>query len=183
MGRDARWPARFEGHDYPQAIPEPDDIHPGGPAPWSSLPASARSGLDIGLVEARLLDGRRHVSTSPIPVDSGATVTGGDAVRRPIASQSAVLVALFAFAVEVVTQLPLPTGGQLGVLAKKVLGSSTIDVLPERMMAGVKPDDSWLSAQDLLDKKKAFERARQSAIEQNHEGPLEEVNQLLSELA
>lgn len=74
-----------------------------------------------------------------------------------------VLVALFAFAVEVVTRLPLPANGQLGVLAKKVLGSSTVDLLPERMMAGVQPDDSWLSAQELLDKKKSLERARERA--------------------
>ncbi|MBP3958846.1 ABC transporter permease [Gemmata sp. G18] len=85
--------------------------------------------------------------------------------RRAFAAGAgvAVLIALFAFAVEVVTQLPLPAGGQLGVLAKKVLGTSTIDLLPERAMAGVQPDDSWLSAQELLDKKAALERARDRA--------------------
>ncbi len=95
MARDARWPARFEGHVYPQAIPEPDDIQPGAPAPWSTLPSIARRGLDLGLVEARLLDGHRHVATSPIPDDFSAMVAVGDAARRPITRRSAVLVALF----------------------------------------------------------------------------------------
>ncbi len=85
--------------------------------------------------------------------------------RRVLAACAgvAVLIALFAFAVEVVTRLPLPAGGQLGVLAKKILGSSTVDLLPERAMAGVKPDASWFSAQDLLDRKKSLERARDRA--------------------
>lgn len=41
-----------------------------------------------------------------------------------------VLAALFAFAVEFVTLLPLPAKGQLGVLAQKVFGMSVADVVP-----------------------------------------------------
>lgn len=87
------------------------------------------------------------------------------AARRAFAACAgvAVLVALLAFAIEIVTLLPFPPGGQLGVLAKKVLGSNTVDILPERMMAGVKPDDPWLSAQELLDKRKTLETARERA--------------------
>jgi tetratricopeptide (TPR) repeat protein len=55
-----------------------------------------------------------------------------------------------------------------------------------------KPD--WMAAEILMGKcelalgnqaaaKSAFERARQLAIEQNHEGPREEMEQLLTELA
>jgi tetratricopeptide (TPR) repeat protein len=54
-----------------------------------------------------------------------------------------------------------------------------------------KPD--WMVVQILLGKcdlaqgdrvagRAAFERARQLAVEQNHEGPLAEINQLLAEL-
>ena len=74
-----------------------------------------------------------------------------------------VLVALFAFAVEAVTQLPLPAGGQLSVLAKKVLGTTAIDMLPEQMMSGTRPDDPWESSVELLDKRKSLEDARDRA--------------------
>jgi ABC-type lipoprotein release transport system permease subunit len=71
-----------------------------------------------------------------------------------------VLVALLAFAIEFVSLLPLPPGGQLGVLAKKVLGTTAVDVIPERFMAGEEGmSESWLSSQELLDKKKTFEDA------------------------
>jgi ABC-type antimicrobial peptide transport system permease subunit len=71
-----------------------------------------------------------------------------------------VLIALIAFAIEFVGLLPLPEGGQLGVLAKKVLGSPVIDLLPERMLAGEEGQkESWLSSQELLDKRKVTEDA------------------------
>ena len=54
-----------------------------------------------------------------------------------------------------------------------------------------KPD--WMAVQILIgkchlalgrrgDAQKAFERARQLAVDQRHEGPLEEMNQILAEL-
>jgi putative ABC transport system permease protein len=42
-----------------------------------------------------------------------------------------VLIALFAFSIEVISHLPLPEGGQLGTLAKKVLGFAFTDFMPE----------------------------------------------------
>jgi ABC-type lipoprotein release transport system permease subunit len=49
--------------------------------------------------------------------------------RRALAGLAGmvVLVALFAFAIEVASRLPLPTGGQMGTLAKKVFGYSFAD--------------------------------------------------------
>ena len=43
---------------------------------------------------------------------------------------AAVLVALLAFAIEVVSHLPLPDDGQMGTLAKKVLGFAVSDFVP-----------------------------------------------------
>ncbi|MGL4419290.1 MAG: ABC transporter permease [Gemmataceae bacterium] len=48
-----------------------------------------------------------------------------------------VLVSLVAFATEAVTWLPLPTKGQLGPLAEKVLGYSVIDFMPEQVRTAV----------------------------------------------
>src|SRR5262245_46983150 len=42
----------------------------------------------------------------------------------------AVLVALLAFSIEVVSHFPVPAGGQLGTVAKKVLGYSVADFIP-----------------------------------------------------
>jgi putative ABC transport system permease protein len=42
-----------------------------------------------------------------------------------------VLIALFAFSIEVTSRLPLPTGGQLSTLAKKVLGFAATDFMPD----------------------------------------------------
>ncbi len=78
-----------------------------------------------------------------------------------------VLVALLAFAIEIVSRLPLPAGGQMGTLAKKVLSYSVADfplmsdfVFPE----DAKPDDLapgtvWLNATELLDKQKSLRQA------------------------
>ncbi len=94
MAPDATRPARFEGHVYPQTLPEPDDIQPGDSAPWSELPLSRRSNLTLELVESRLREGLRHVENSTSPVDLG-DVTLSDAEGEPISRRSAVLVALF----------------------------------------------------------------------------------------
>ena len=95
MARHAGWPTRFEGHDYPQTLPDPDDIQPGGPAPWSTLPVTARRGLSLELVEARLHDARHHLSNSEPPGDAGERDVVADGALQPISHRSAVLVALF----------------------------------------------------------------------------------------
>jgi 8-oxo-dGTP pyrophosphatase MutT (NUDIX family) len=94
MAPDGTRPARFEGHEYPQTLPEPDDIQAGALAPWSTLSVSERSGLTLELVESRLKAALRHFDNSMIPGDPSAmTVTDIDG--QPITRRSAVLVALF----------------------------------------------------------------------------------------
>lgn len=71
-----------------------------------------------------------------------------------------VLVALFAFAVEVVTRLPLPENGQFAALGKKVLGTSVLDtVMPESFLEkapkDLPPGKQWLTARELLDRRQA----------------------------
>jgi 8-oxo-dGTP pyrophosphatase MutT (NUDIX family) len=94
MAPDGTRPARFEGHDFPQTLPEPDDIQAGAHAPWSALPLSERSGLTLELVETRLRAALRHVDNSVIPGDPRATAVA-DIEGGPITRRSAVLVALF----------------------------------------------------------------------------------------
>jgi 8-oxo-dGTP pyrophosphatase MutT (NUDIX family) len=95
MARNPRWPARFEGHVYPQTLPDPVEILPGDPSPWSILPLSERSGLSLDLVLERLKIAARHLSTSPMPSDADEIEAVGDARRQPVTDSSAVLVALF----------------------------------------------------------------------------------------
>jgi 8-oxo-dGTP pyrophosphatase MutT (NUDIX family) len=94
MAPDGSRPARFEGHDYPQALPEPDDIQAGALAPWSNVAQADRSGLTLALVEARLRAATRHLDTAAIPGDSSALAVA-DIEGQPITRRSAVLVALF----------------------------------------------------------------------------------------
>jgi 8-oxo-dGTP pyrophosphatase MutT (NUDIX family) len=104
MAPDDARPARFEGHEYPQILPEPDDIQTGAKAPWSGLSLTERTGLTLGLVESRLKDALRHFDNSAIPGDpSLMDIAGG--TGQPIVRRSAVLVALFDEAGE--TQLVL----------------------------------------------------------------------------
>lgn len=75
-----------------------------------------------------------------------------------------VLVALLAFAVEVVSRLPLPQNGQLGILAKKMLGSSALDMALPEMFVEKAPKDvpagkQWLTARELLEKRTEYEEA------------------------
>lgn len=78
-----------------------------------------------------------------------------------------VLVALMAFAIEVVSRLPLSAGGPMGTLAKKVFGYSVADfpvvssVLfrEDQQPADLPPGTIWLNATDLLDKQKALRQA------------------------
>lgn len=94
MAPDGTRPARFEGHEYPQTLPEPDDIQAGALAPWSTLPLSERSGLTLNLVESRLKDALRHLDNSVIPGDVSFPKVA-DIEGQPITRRSAVLVALF----------------------------------------------------------------------------------------
>jgi len=97
MAPDRTRPARFEGHEYPQTLPEPDDIQAGALAPWSTLTTSERTGLSLQLVESRLKDALRHLDNSVIPGDPGdpGALAVADIEGQPIARRSAVLVALF----------------------------------------------------------------------------------------
>lgn len=91
------------------------------------------------------------------------------AARRVFAALAGavVLVALMAFAVEVVSRLPLTPGGPMGTLAKKVLGYSVADfpvlsgfLFPEdRQSPDLPPGEIWLTATELLDKQKALAQA------------------------
>jgi 8-oxo-dGTP pyrophosphatase MutT (NUDIX family) len=94
MAPDGTRPARFVGHDFPQTLPEPDDIQAGSLAPWSALPPSERSGITLELIEARLTAAQRHVDNSVIPGDP-SSMTVADIEGRAITRRSAVLVALF----------------------------------------------------------------------------------------
>jgi 8-oxo-dGTP pyrophosphatase MutT (NUDIX family) len=94
MAPDDTRSARFEGHEYPQILPEPDDIQSGSAAPWSMLSLEERSNLTLERVESRLREALRHVDTSAIPGDpSSVAVT--DIEGQPITRRSAVLIALF----------------------------------------------------------------------------------------
>ena len=94
MAPDGTRPARFAGHDFPQTLPEPDDIQAGALAPWSALPVSERTGLTLELVERRLIVALRHFDNSVIPGDPSSMAVA-DIEGRPISRRSAVLVALF----------------------------------------------------------------------------------------
>jgi 8-oxo-dGTP pyrophosphatase MutT (NUDIX family) len=94
MAPDGTRPARFEGHVYPQILPEPDDIQSGARAPWSALPLADRSGLTLEVVETRLRDALRHFDNSVIPGDPSSMAVA-DIEGQPISRRSAVLVALF----------------------------------------------------------------------------------------
>jgi 8-oxo-dGTP pyrophosphatase MutT (NUDIX family) len=94
MAPDGTRPARFEGHEFPQLLPEPDDIRAGALAPWSALSLGERTGLALDTVETRLKDALRHFDNSVIPGDPSA-MTVADIEGQPISRRSAVLVALF----------------------------------------------------------------------------------------
>ena len=89
------------------------------------------------------------------------------AVRRVLAALAGVvvLVALLAFAIEVVARMPLPQGGQMGTLAKKVFGYSVADFVPDdQEPAELPPGQVWLTTPNLLQKVRAL---RQSANRPN----------------
>jgi len=94
MAPDRSRPARFEGHVYPQSLPEPDDIQAGALAPWSTLGPTERTGLTLELVESRLKAASRHLDNSVMPGDLSSMAVA-DIEGQPISRRSAVLVALF----------------------------------------------------------------------------------------
>jgi hypothetical protein len=82
--------------------------------------------------------------------------------RRVLAAAAGVvvLVILLAFSVEVVARLPLPSGGQLGTLARKVLGSSAVEFVPfafpeDPSPAGEEPLKGLLAERDRVRKELA----------------------------
>lgn len=83
---------RFPGHEYPQVIPDPDEVRPGDPAPWAHLDAESRRSVSVATVVARLVDRGRSLE-SGLPALSDELVVlarDPDLTIRP----SAVLVAL-----------------------------------------------------------------------------------------
>jgi len=87
--------ARFAGREFPQVIPEPDDVLPGAPAPWSILDERSRRGFTLAHVVERLRSGERHLDGWPVPGDPQEMEAVMDATRRPIINRAAVLLALF----------------------------------------------------------------------------------------
>jgi len=86
---------RFEGHVYPQVIPEPDEVVSGEPAPWSKLSERDRRGLTLELVRERLGAAGRLFTSSPLPLEPVDVEVVNDDVARPFVGRAAVLAALF----------------------------------------------------------------------------------------
>lgn len=86
----------FDDHDYPQIIPTPAHVLPGGPAPWHHLDLSQRQHVSLERIESALRASVRHFEASSPPEQPAelATLTASE-VPRPITRRSAVLVALF----------------------------------------------------------------------------------------
>ena len=77
-----------------------------------------------------------------------------------VASGLIVLIALFAFSIEVVSRLPLPEGGQLATLAKKILGLSITDLMPDdQQPADFPKNKQWLTPSELMEKHKGLQEA------------------------
>ncbi len=87
--------ARFDGHIYPQSVPEPDEIAEGGPAPWAHLALARRRSLSLETVLDRLERSNRNLSTSEVPGDPAEMTAIADLRGEPIMRRSAVLAALF----------------------------------------------------------------------------------------
>jgi hypothetical protein len=81
---NANRPARFEGREFPQVIPEPDDVLAGAPAPWSFLDEKFRQGFTLAHVVERLRAGERHLDGWPVPGDPQEMEAVMDATSRPI---------------------------------------------------------------------------------------------------
>jgi 8-oxo-dGTP pyrophosphatase MutT (NUDIX family) len=88
-----RRPPRFEGHRYPQIIPDPGEIEAGSLAPWSNTPR--RTNLSLDLVVSRLRDAHRLLGTHLPPDQPEELGHVADGEPTPIMHRSAVLVALY----------------------------------------------------------------------------------------
>jgi 8-oxo-dGTP pyrophosphatase MutT (NUDIX family) len=88
-----RRPPRFEGHRYPQIIPDPGEVEAGAGAPWSA--ALHRTNLSLDFVRSQLRDAGRLLGTHLAPDQPEELGLVADGVPTPIAHRSAVLVALF----------------------------------------------------------------------------------------
>ena len=80
---------RFPGHQFPQVVPEPDEVRPGGPVPWGSSGAVGR--VSLATVRERLREAGRTLSVAAPPLVPGELEGAGRAIPR----RSAVLVALY----------------------------------------------------------------------------------------
>ncbi len=88
-----RRPPRFDGHRYPQIIPDPGEIETGSLAPWSD--SSRRTNLSLDLVRSQLRDAKRLLGTDTSPDQPEELGLVADGAPTTIAHRSAVLVALF----------------------------------------------------------------------------------------
>lgn len=86
-------PARFEGHRYPQIIPDPGEIEPGALAPWANSPT--RTNLTLVHVTERLAQAQRLLGVHSQPDQPEELGFVADDVPTPVTHRSAVLVALF----------------------------------------------------------------------------------------
>jgi 8-oxo-dGTP pyrophosphatase MutT (NUDIX family) len=88
-------PPRFEGHEYGQVLPAIDEIRPGPPVPWATLPDHARRDLTLEKVVQRFRERGRHVESGPLPGVPDEVAAVEEARALPVTRRSAVLVALF----------------------------------------------------------------------------------------
>ncbi|MDW8242299.1 MAG: ABC transporter permease [Thermogemmata sp.] len=98
-----------------------------------------------------------------------------------VLTATALLIVLFAFALEVVARLQLPKGSQLGIVAKKLLSYSVADFVPDDPPpADLPPGKVWLTAPELLERRAIL---RKVAARQNL-GPMEkrETEERLAEV-
>lgn len=95
MTHHAERPLRFVDHEYPQVIPEPDEIRPGAAAPWSQVSPEHRRGFTLELIEERLRARGRTFDVAAIPDRLAELDRVADDVSQSITRRSAVLVALF----------------------------------------------------------------------------------------
>ena len=84
-------PPRFEGHRYPQMIPDPGEILAGGLPPWAGV--TNRTNLSLSLVTESFRRAHRLLGIDVAP-DWPVELVADD-VPAPVIQRSAVLVALF----------------------------------------------------------------------------------------
>jgi ABC-type lipoprotein release transport system permease subunit len=104
-----------------------------------------------------------------------------------------VLIALFAFSLTLVWALPLPEGGQLAALSKKVLGTSVVDTLMPDVAFDKPPPDQpadqpWQTTEELLERQKTLEETtrrpnRSPAEVQETDAKLAEVDKQIEKRA